>query len=259
MWLKALLLIGITSLISLFILDRTPATVAPARQDKPVADLESLNSAEPDQPAEDTPPNEPVIMDIAEPPMDILDDDIPPSLTQGQDAYLRSLSWPEWVDGGVGVWVSVDEQVLRVIQDRAILFQVPCATARNGVGSLVDSLKTPLGWHSIAKKLGENAPWGKVFRSRRATDKTWKTGDETSEDLVLTRILLLDGEEPGLNKGGNVDSMARYIYIHGTNDEANIGSPTSHGCIRLRNDDVIRAFEIIPTGAKVIISYDGEA
>ena len=71
---------------------------------------------------------------------------------------------------------------------------------------------------------------------------------------MLTRLLWLTGEEPGVNQGGNVDSYNRYIYIHGTNDEAKIGTPSSHGCIRLRNDDVIEAYKLIPANARVLIT-----
>jgi lipoprotein-anchoring transpeptidase ErfK/SrfK len=120
----------------------------------------------------------------------------------------------------------------------------------------MDSLKTPLGWHEIRGKIGENAPWGQVFRARRPTNEIWQYGEDTKEDLVLTRVLLLDGLEPGHNKGGAVDSMARNIYIHGTNDEAKLGTPSSHGCIRLFNDDVIELFTRVEDGALVLITAD---
>ena len=118
----------------------------------------------------------------------------------------------------------------------------------------MDSLKTPLGWHSIVKKIGDDAPWGQVFRSRRPTREIWQRGEDTTEDMVLSRVLLLTGEEPGLNKGGNVDSFARNIYIHGTNDEARIGTPSSHGCVRMLNDDVIEMYRVIEEGMKVLIT-----
>ena len=90
------------------------------------------------------------------------------------------------------------------------------------------------------------------------TSKVWKPGDETVEDLVLTRIFLLDGLEPGVNKGRNeqgqnVDSRDRFIYIHGTNDEANLGRPVSHGCIRVSNEAVLALFEFIPEGTLLFI------
>ncbi len=176
------------------------------------------------------------------------------TLTQEQHAQLDAAGWAAHADDRPAVWVSVDEQVLRIVEKGEVRFQAACATAENGAGSEMDSLRTPLGWHSVAEKFGESAPWGQVFYSKRPTDQIWKRGDGATEDLVLTRILTLAGEEPGLNKGGNVDSFARNIYIHGTNDEANLGVPSSHGCIRLSNDDVIKVFETIPQGAPVLIT-----
>jgi hypothetical protein len=152
--------------------------------------------------------------------------------------------------------VSVRDQMLRVVEAGRIMYQARCATAANGVGSEMDSLKTPAGWHKIVKKLGDGEPWGRVFRSRVATREIWRRGEKPSEDLVLTRVFLLDGLEPGLNKGGRVDSYKRNIYIHGTNDEGRLGTPSSHGCIRLSNDDVLEAYDVIPEDALVLITED---
>lgn len=169
-------------------------------------------------------------------------------------AILEVHDWPQRAGDDLAVWVSVPEQRLRVLRGRAVLYDTPCATAKNGVGADADSLKTPLGWHRVAEKIGAGAPWGQVFRSRTPTHEIWRPGGDTAEDLVLTRILWLDGLEPGKNKGGNVDSYDRYIYIHGTNDEANIGTPSSHGCVRLTNHDVIAVFDLVPQGAPVLIT-----
>jgi len=166
---------------------------------------------------------------------------------------LSSKGWTDRVGKGLGVWVSVKEQMLRVIQGTSVLFEAPCSTAAKGSGSKANSFQTPLGWHSIAEKFGEGAPWGRIFRDKRATNDIWKRGDPIKEDLILTRVLTLRGEEPGKNSGGDVDSFDRNIYIHGTNDEQNIGKPVSHGCVRLTNDDVIAAYEIIPLNAPVLI------
>jgi len=178
----------------------------------------------------------------------------PVPLTAEQEAILDAHFWDEWVGDSLGVWVSVDEQVLRIIRNRMILRTFPCATAEKGTGFVVNSMQTPLGWHSVRTKVGEGAPWGQVFRGAKAVGQVWKPGDATKEDLVLTRLLWLTGEEPGVNQGGNVDSYNRFIYFHGTNDEARIGTPSSHGCVRLKNDDVIKAFDLIPKGARVLIT-----
>ncbi len=175
-------------------------------------------------------------------------------LTKEQKHALENHGWRERVGGEAAVWVSIGEQMLRYIKEDQVLYQARCASSAKGAGSTMNSLQTPLGWHSVARKVGGDAPWGQVFRARAPTREIWQPGEDTEEDLVLTRILLLTGEEPGLNKGGNVDCFARNIYIHGTNDEARIGVPSSHGCIRLSNDDVIEAFERIPEGSLVLIT-----
>ncbi len=169
---------------------------------------------------------------------------------------LEAKSWADRAGNEAAVWVSANEQVLRVVQGNTLLYQARCATATNGLGSEMNSLKTPLGWHKVVKKLGDGAIRGQVFRSREATREVWQPGEQPAEDLVLTRVLLLDGLEPGLNKGGNVDSFARNIYIHGTNDEPRLGTPSSHGCVRLSNDDVIEVFNLLPEGTLVLITEE---
>lgn len=172
---------------------------------------------------------------------------------------LASHGWEEKVGDGLGVWIDVAHQRLFVIEGKQVVWDVPCATAKAGTGSVEGSLQTPVGWHRVDTKLGEGAPWGQVFRSRVATKEIWKPGDDVKEDLVLTRVLWLDGMEPGKNKGTTsdgrlVDSKQRCIYIHGTNGEALIGTPSSHGCIRLFNDDVIVAFDKLPVNTPVLIT-----
>lgn len=178
-------------------------------------------------------------------------------LSEQQQAWLQAHDWSARVGDGVGAWVSVDEQIFRLVQGGRVLWEVPCSTAAKGTGSEANSFKTPLGWHVVKRKTGAGAPWGQVFRSGNATEQIWKPGQSTKEDLVLTRVLFLDGLEPGRNKGGNVDSYARKIYIHGTNDEARIGAPVSHGCVRLRNEDAIIAYDSIPEGTPVLITERG--
>ncbi|MDZ4860408.1 MAG: L,D-transpeptidase [Candidatus Hydrogenedentes bacterium] len=176
------------------------------------------------------------------------------SLTGDQNSYLAEQNWEKWAGNGLAVWVSVDEQVLRIIQANTIVWQGACATAKNGAGSAMNSQKTPLGWHNVKRKVGDGAPIGQVFRGAVATKEVWKPGQSTKKDLVLTRILWLDGYEPGKNLGGNVDSYSRYIYIHGTNEEEKIGTPSSQGCVRMKNSDVIEVFALVPEGAPVLIT-----
>jgi len=175
-------------------------------------------------------------------------------LTRQQQQILDEHDWDEWVSGEMGVWVCVDEQRLRLVREGRILWEAPCATAKRGTGNQAGSYMTPLGWHSVAEKFGDDAPWGQVFRARARVNEVWRFGQDVESDMVLTRILWLTGEEPGKNQGGDVDSYRRYIYIHGTNGENLIGVPSSMGCVRMRNDDVITAYNRIPTGAKVLIT-----
>jgi hypothetical protein len=182
----------------------------------------------------------------------------PESLAKEDADHLVEQGWQERVGQGLGVWVSVERQMFYLLSNLAPVWQARCATASAGSGSEAGSYKTPLGWHRVSRKVGADAPWGQVFESLKPT-RVWQPGDETGEDLVLTRVLVLDGTEAGRNNGQtaegvNVDSRARSIYIHGTNAEERIGTPSSHGCIRLLNDDVIEAFAAIPEGTPVLIS-----
>lgn len=185
-----------------------------------------------------------------------------PIVSKDDLALLYEHGWTDRVGAGMGVWVSVDHQMLCLIENGRAIWQARCATAAAGTGACAGSMQTPLGWHRVAEKVGGKAPWGQVFRSRIPTKEIWRPGDELGEDLVLTRLLWLEGLEEGVNKGKNaegvnVDSRERCIYIHGTNDEARIGTPSSHGCIRLLNDDVIAAYEMIPAGTPVLITQQG--
>lgn len=175
-------------------------------------------------------------------------------LTVAHHAILEQHGWIDWVGTARAVWVCVDEQMFRIIENGEVIWQALCSTAANGTGSEAGSYKTPLGWHRIAEKYGANAPWGQVFVARQPTRTVWQPGDDTERDLVLTRILWLDGLEPGKNSGPNIDSYLRYIYIHGTNGEEDIGTPASMGCVRLLNDDVIEAYELLPVETRVLIT-----
>ena len=126
-----------------------------------------------------------------------------------------------------------------------------CSTSRYGIGQAEGSNCTPLGLHRIAEKIGGGWPAGTVFKSRRVTGFTWQGQPEAK---ITTRILWLDGLEPGFNRGGNVDSHARYIYIHGTGDETTLGRPASCGCIQLASDDLIPLYDLIPSGTLVWIA-----
>ena len=124
-----------------------------------------------------------------------------------------------------------------------------CSTSRFGIGQIEGSNQTPLGLHRIAEKIGGGAPAGTVFKARKIVGHT--SQPEFADAKITTRILWLEGLEPGLNRGGNMDSHARYIYIHGTADQASIGKPSSCGCIHLADADLIHLFDLVPSGTLV--------
>ena len=148
--------------------------------------------------------------------------------------------------------VSIEEQALFVCASGAIVERYDASTSRFGNGNRENSLKTPLGLHRIREKFGHGAPHGRVFRDREDTGEDWDHS-QTGDNLILTRILRLEGLEEGINKGPGVDSYERYIYIHGTGREDLIGTPLSHGCVCLRNHDVSRLFEIVKESTIVFI------
>src|SRR5262245_1045189 len=127
------------------------------------------------------------------------------------------------------------------------------SAASKGIGGAQGSYQTPPGWHRVHKRIGTDAASGTVFVSREPTGETWR-GEVRDEDLILTRILTLEGLEDGVNRGPGCDSLQRYIYLHGTNHEALIGRPVSHGCVRLSNRDVTELFTRLGKGDFVLIA-----
>lgn len=158
--------------------------------------------------------------------------------------------------------VDATAQTLILVENGQAVNEWVISTATNGLGSAKGSQQTPLGVHRVAKKFGDGAPSGTIFKARQNTGRVAQilTGadERSTADNVTTRILWLDGLEPGVNKGGNVDSYDRYIYIHGTDEEGRLGSPASHGCIRMRNQDVIDLFERVDENTLVVITQKRE-
>ena len=152
------------------------------------------------------------------------------------------------------LYVSVERQSLFHVRKGRLLAEYRIATAKAGLGSTVDSYRTPMGLHRISEKIGENVPSLGILKDRTFTgvlaDPDFSGVDK---DWITSRVFWLDGLEPGLNKGGDVDSHARYIYIHGTANERSLGSASSMGCVRMRNDDVIELYGQVPVGALVVI------
>jgi lipoprotein-anchoring transpeptidase ErfK/SrfK len=153
---------------------------------------------------------------------------------------------------GTFLLVDVADQTLAVIENSVVKRTYPVSTSRIGMGNKENSLMTPPGIHRIKEKYGHGVPVGRVFRDRLDTGDTWTIG-EPGDNLILTRILRLEGLEDGVNRGPGIDSYERYIYIHGTNNETSIGSPASHGCVCMTNKDVIELFDAVPEGTIVVI------
>ena len=140
--------------------------------------------------------------------------------------------------------------------DGSVMAQYPASTAANGAGCEKDSGCTPLGAHIIRAKIGEGSVANTVFVGRRATGEIYTPElmmQYPNRDWILTRILWLSGKEIGKNRLGNVDTMQRYIYIHGTPDSTDMSVIGSHGCVRMRNSDVIALFDLVEAGTPVSI------
>lgn len=171
-----------------------------------------------------------------------------------------------------GRWLLVDvtAQRLHLMAGGRSLRDWPVSTAAAGLDAREGSGGTPPGVHRITRRIGADAPPGMVFVSREPTGLVWPhalaqpgeppgapprtpDGEPLPEDLILSRVLTLEGLEDGVNRGPGVDSTARYIYLHGTNAEERLGTPCSHGCVRLANADVIALFDLVQEGDPVVI------
>jgi L,D-transpeptidase YbiS len=144
------------------------------------------------------------------------------------------------------LFIDLATQTLELRRAGEIVYQFSVSSAAAGIGFEPGSMQTPTGRFQIYAKIGYGAPLGTVFKSRAPTGEIGS--EELADDLVQTRILWLDGIEPE-----NANTLGRYIYIHGTNHESTIGTPASHGCIRMRNRDVILLFDAVDTGNLVVI------
>lgn len=157
----------------------------------------------------------------------------------------------------MSIFISIADQKLYRLDRGEVAFSTQVSTALKGTGQQKGSEQTPLGEHYIRAKIGSNLPSNAVFVGRRFTGEIYtpELADAYPErDWILSRILWLCGCEPGRNRLGLVDSMARYIYIHGTPDAEPMGIPASHGCIRMRNKDLVELFNSVHAGESVQIS-----
>jgi UDP-N-acetylmuramate--alanine ligase len=152
--------------------------------------------------------------------------------------------------------VDVAGQRLGLLEDGRLTGDYRVSTAAAGIGGLDGSLRTPPGWHRIHARIGAGAPQGAVFVDRVATGAVWR-GEHRADDFILTRILTLDGLEQGVNRGPGRDSLERYIYVHGTNHPDQLGTPASHGCIRLAGPDLVDLFDRVREGDLLLVAEAG--
>lgn len=167
---------------------------------------------------------------------------------------FMEVRYPEQDANSDLLYVSVKRQALFHVRNGRLLAEYPVSTAVAGLGSEVDSYRTPMGLHCIEEKFGDTIPPLGILKDREFTgefaDPDFAGIDH---DWITSRILWLDGMEPGSNQGANVDSHERYIYIHGTANERSVGTASSMGCIRMRNADVIALYDQVRVGALVVI------
>jgi L,D-transpeptidase YbiS len=169
-------------------------------------------------------------------------------------SHAKPASYDRDVQQDTRIIVSIAQQTLRVRQDGADRLVFDVSTASRGTGCRNGSFCTPLGLHRIRLKIGAGCAPGTVFVRRRPTGEVL-TPDLRQRfpdrDWMLTRLLWLQGMEAGVNRGGGVDTLRRFVYIHGTADEERIGKPTSHGCVRMRSHDIVRLFDVVANGTLV--------
>jgi lipoprotein-anchoring transpeptidase ErfK/SrfK len=158
---------------------------------------------------------------------------------------------------GIHLLIRVAEQRLYVLNEQQQVMQkYSVSTSKYGVGNKEGSLQTPTGKHCVKQKIGGQAAVNEVFVGRKSIgvlDELHQQSVSLPEDIISSRIIWLQGLQAGVNQGADIDSYRRYIYIHGTSEEDKIGTAASHGCIRMRNKDVIQLFDLLEVGCLVEI------
>jgi hypothetical protein len=152
--------------------------------------------------------------------------------------------------------IDLTTQQLEVLEGDRVAARYPVSTSAKGAGERMGSEQTPRGAHEVRELIGAGAPCGAVFVGREPTGEVCTSelrAASPGRDWILSRVIWLSGLETGRNQGGEVDTYERYIYIHGTPDDEPVGEPRSHGCIRMRNEDVIELFELLEVGTRVRI------
>ena len=151
------------------------------------------------------------------------------------------------------IFINSSNQTLYLFKDDILIFESMISTSKYGMGCRMNSFKTPTGLHIVSSMLGKGLPSGTLFKNRRPTEKVIKKIPLDNLDYITSRILRLNGLEEGKNRGGDVDSYNRYIYIHGTPHLNTLGSRQSQGCIRMSDRDVIKLFDLVDQKTLVLI------
>lgn len=165
----------------------------------------------------------------------------------------------EGLDFSDFIYIGINRQKLYYVKEDSLINIYDVSTALNGAGNALQSFKTPTGLHEISEKIGNDMPIGASFKYKNYTGEVLEilldsSSNDSKSDAITTRILTLKGLEKGLNVGSyKFDTKNRGIYIHGTTEEGLIGKPASHGCIRMRNSEVIELFNAVNVGCKVVI------
>lgn len=153
--------------------------------------------------------------------------------------------------------IQIASQSMQVFENKKCIREYIISTGKNGSGELINSGQTPRGWHIIRAKIGANCKVNTVFVGRRPTGEIYSPQlceQFPNRDWIITRILWLSGLEKGKNRLGEVDTLRRFIYIHGSPDEVKMGIPGSRGCIRMHNDHIVELFDLVSVGTVVLIS-----
>ena len=151
------------------------------------------------------------------------------------------------------IFINSSNQTLYLFKDDNLIFESKVSTSKYGMGCKMNSYKTPTGLHSVSSMIGKGLPAGTLFRNRKPTEKVIKKMPLDNSDYITSRILRLNGLEEGKNKGGDVDSYNRYIYIHGTPHCNTLGSKQSQGCIRMSDRAIVKLFDLVDQKTLVLI------
>ena len=178
------------------------------------------------------------------------------TLASAQNKILQQVENYIYTEPSTVLFISIENQELYYIRNKTVVNTFIISSSKYGTGNENGSNKTPLGIHKVKEKHGEDTPLNGIMVGRIFNGKIAKVYHDTTRsktDDITTRILWLEGMEEGKNKGVGIDSYKRYIYIHGTSEEGRLGMPASHGCIRMKNKDIIDLYRIIEVGTLVLI------